>query len=89
MVESASLLTRYGFIAHHGFESHTLRPKYRLSVDPKAYVYGLRIEVVSNPLAFTAKGFELWYTQAEKKGDKSEFLCRRDLYLKAGPGRGF
>ena len=25
MVESASLLTRYGFIAHHGFESHTLR----------------------------------------------------------------
>lgn len=27
----------------------------------------LRIDVVSNPLAFTAKGFELWYTFDMKK----------------------
>lgn len=45
-----------------GFESLTLRTGYRLSVDPKAYIYRLKIDVVSNPLAFTAKGFELWYT---------------------------
>lgn len=44
-----------------GFESLTLRQEYRLSVDPEALILGLRMNVSSNPLAFTVKGFELCY----------------------------
>ena len=47
------------FKRFQGFESLTLRSEYRLSVDPKAYICSLGIYVSSNPLAFSAKGFEL------------------------------
>ena len=43
-----------------GFESLPLRTEYWLSADPEALILGLRIEVSSNPLAFTAEGFELY-----------------------------